>query len=109
MTQQEFEQQYNEIDSQIYELKLKQGRLEDDYCRIINEPFKHLLKKKVLVKFVNYWGKTKQEISYWGGFCVNYATSVPMFYQIKKDGSMSTKRHRFECKEIIEMEEIKNE
>lgn len=109
MTQKEFEQLYDAIDSQIYELKGEQRRLEDEYCRIINEPFKHLINKKVLVKFINYWGETKQEVSYWGGFNISYATPIPMFYRSKKDGSMSTKRHRFECEKIIEMEEIKDE
>lgn len=108
MTREEFENRYREIEQKEHDLKVAKYHLEEEFCRSLNEPYKHLQEKKVKVTYLQWEGKgdEKTEISYWGGYICNFGIVIPTFYQVKKDGTMSYHRHRFDVMTILQMEEV---
>jgi hypothetical protein len=110
MTREEFEEQYRELELKEREIKIAKHKLEEEYRVSVNEPYNHLIGKKVRVTYISDdWGQQDQILTtetYWGGFICNFGITIPSFYNAKKDGTVSTQRHRFGCMEVVSMEEI---
>jgi hypothetical protein len=114
MTREEYIQKIEELKQQELEIKVKKGELYEEYKESLNEPYKHLLNKKVTVTYNSWFWNDKSDekktvTGYWGGYYLEFGDFKPRFYQVKKDGSMSSRELHIYPREIISMEEVKSE
>lgn len=113
MTQEEYIQKREELRQQEIKITTKRKILEAEYIESLNKPYEHLFNKKVNVIYKSWFGvndieKERTEVAYWGGYYMQFGEFRPRFYQVKKDGSMSSRELHLYPKEIISMEEVKN-
>lgn len=113
MTREEYIQKSEELQKQEIEIRTKRNELQAEYKKTLNAPYEHLLFKKVRVTY-NTWGwdadgsAEKTVVCYWGGYHIQFGEFRPRFYQIKKDGSISSRELNVYAKEILSMEEVKD-
>ena len=111
MTREEYIQKSEELHKQEVEIQTKRHELQAEYINSLNAPYEHLLSKKVRVTYKT-WGWVKGDsaedtvVCYWGGYYIQFGEFRPRFYQIKKDGSMSSRELHVYAKEILSMEEV---
>lgn len=111
MTREEFIQKSEELQKQEAEIHTKRKELQAEYKKSLNAPYEHLLSKKVRVTYKTWgWraGDPAEEtvVCYWGGYYIQFGEFRPRFYQIKKDGSISSRELHLYAKEILSMEEV---
>ena len=106
-----FLQKLSDLDNQISELIDTKYKFIQHFKEKINEPYKHLLNQKVVVKYLTFDKEKKKEIAYFGGYRIppEIFVPVPVFYKIKANGDMSSQRYRFEWEEIISIEGLETE
>lgn len=114
MTREEYIQKSEELQKQEVEIRTKRSELQEEYRSSLNKPYEHLLYKKVRVAYKAWFWNDKSEeertdIGYWGGYYLEFGEFKPCFYQVKKDGTMSSRELHLYPKEIISMEEVKSE
>lgn len=111
MTREEYIQKSEELQKQEVQIKTKRGELQEEYRKSLNEPYKHFLYKKVTVIYKTWFWNDKSDeertdIGYWGGYYLEFGEFKPRFYQVKKDGTMSSRELHLYPKEILSMEEV---
>ena len=111
MTREEYLQKSEELHKQELVIKTKRRELQEEYKKSLNALYEHLLFKKVRVTHKTwFWNdKTDEErtdIGYWGGYYIEFGEFKPRFYQVKKDGTMSSRELHLYPKEILSMEEV---
>lgn len=111
MTREEYIQKSEELQKQEIEIRTKRNELQAEYKKSLNAPYKHLLLKKVRVTYKTwFWndksGEERTDIGYWGGYYIEFGEFKPRFYQVKKDGTMSSRELHLYSKEILSMEEV---
>jgi hypothetical protein len=111
MTREEFIQKSEELQKQETEIRAKRSNLFAEYKESLNAPYEHLLSKKVRVTYKTWgWRASNPEeetaVCYWGGYYIQFGEFRPRFYQIKKDGSISSRELHLYAKEILSMEEV---
>ena len=111
MTREEFIQKSEELRKQEIEIQTKKGNLFAEYKESLNEPYKHLLYKKVTITYkVWSWAinpdEVRTDVGYWGGYYQEFGEFKPRFYQVKKDGTMSSRELHLYPKAILSMEEV---
>jgi len=111
MTREEYIQKSEELRKQEIEIQTKRKELQAEYKKSLNAPYEHLLFKKVRVTY-KAWGWLSDDsaeqtvVCYWGGYYIEFGEFRPRFYQIKKDGSISSRELHVYAKEILSMEEV---
>lgn len=110
MTREEYNLRMEELRKQEIKIASQKKEAQEEYRKSLNEPYKHLLNKKVTVtyekaKWLTWETEIKREVCYWGGYYLEYGEFRPQFYQIKKDGSMSSRKLHLYPNAIISMEE----
>lgn len=110
MTREEYNLRMEKLREQEIKIVSQKKEVQEEYRKSLNEPYKHLLNKKVAVTYEHKtWltrqTETKRDVCYWGGYCLEYGEFRPQFYQIKKDGSMSSRKLYLSPNAIISMEE----
>ena len=111
MTREEYTQRMDELRAQELRILSQKRDVQEEYRKSLNEPYEHLLHKKIIVtyeqkKWMTGTTETKRDVCYWGGYFLEYGVDFkPLFYQIKKDGSMSSRRLWLYPDKIISMEE----
>lgn len=111
MTQEEYNQKIEDLRQQEVEIQARKREAQAEYQNHLNKPYEHLLQKKVRVVY-KQWGWTpkemteKTEICYWGGYYLQFGEFRPRFYQVKKDGSISSRELHIYAKEILSIEEV---
>lgn len=111
MTREEFIQKSEELQKQEIEIRTKRNELQAEYKKSLNAPYEHLLFKKVRVTHKTWFWNDKSDeertdIGYWGGYYIEFGEFKPRFYQVKKDGTMSSRELHLYPKEILSMEEV---
>ena len=111
MTREEFIQKSEELQKQEAEIRTKRSNLFAEYKESLNEPYKHLLYKKVTITYKTWFWNNKSdeertEVGYWGGYYQEFGEFKPRFYQVKKDGTRSSRELHLYPKEILSMEEV---
>ena len=106
----EFEKNYKKLEDKKRKIIALKTQLENDFEITINEPFNHLLNKKVEVLYISGMEDTYDQelktISYWSGYRVVNGQAIPVFFKPNPDGTKSLQRDYFGVKEIISMYEI---
>ena len=110
MTREEYNLRMEELREQEIKIASQKKEVQEEYRKSVNKPYEHLLCKKVTVIYeYQIWATReiveKTEICYWGGYSLVYGDFKPRFYQIKKDGSMSSRKLYLYTNAIISMEE----
>lgn len=110
MTREEYNQRMEELREQEIKIASQKKEVQEEYRKSVNKPYEHLLHKKVTVIYeYQPWAtrdiEEKTAICYWGGYYLEYGDFRPGFYQIKKDGSMSSRELYLRPHKIISMEE----
>lgn len=113
MTREEYIQKSEELQKQEIEIRTKRNELQAEYKKSLNAPYEHLLFKKVRVTYKTwFWNDESDEertdIGYWGGYYIEFGEFKPRFYQVKKDGTMSSRELHLYPKEILSMEEVED-
>lgn len=92
MTEKEYNEKMKEFKRREAEIRAERSQVSHEYEVSMNKPYKHLLNKKVRITYEG-WGRDKITVDgFWGGFHYEWGGFVPVFYQIKKDGTMSSRR-----------------
>ena len=99
-----------ELREQEIKIASQKKEVQEEYRKSVNKTYEHLLNKKVTVTYEKKTWLTRQteikrEVCYWGGYCLEYDEFRPQFHQIKKDGSMSSRKLYLYPDAIISMEE----
>lgn len=110
MTREEYNLRMEELREQEIKIASQKKEVQEEYRKSVNKPYEHLLCKKVTVIYEHQIWATREivektEICYWGGYSFNYGDLRPRFYQIKKDGSMSSRELYLRPYKIVSMEE----
>lgn len=89
-------------------IKTKISELKRDFIVEANAPYKHLLGKKVVVTYKGFFDESIQvRTCYWHGYKLNtYGEVKPIFKQVKKDGTMSSREEYLYVKDIVSMEGV---
>lgn len=111
MTREEYIQKSEELRKQEIEIQTKKSELQAEYKKSLNAPYEHLLSKKVRVtykpwRWVSDDSAEQTVVCYWGGYYMQFGEFRPLFYQVKKDGSISSRELHVYAKEILSMEEV---
>jgi hypothetical protein len=108
MTKEEYCSRLDVLRSDESAIKTRIFGLKRDYMVSVNAPYKHLLGKKVVVTYKGFFDESIQvRTCYWNGYKLNtYGEVKPMFKQVKKDGTMSSRDEHLYVEEIVSMEEV---
>lgn len=110
MTREEYNLRMEELKEQEIKIASQKKEVQEEYRKSVNKTYEHLLNKKVTITYEQKTWLTRQteikrDVCYWGGYCLEYGEFRPQFYQIKKDGSMSSRKLYLYPNAIISMEE----
>lgn len=109
MTEAEYYAKIKEIWAKEDELREERRQIQKEYLETLNSPWKDFVFKKVKVRYTSRISREerteKETICYWGGFIFKYGGPNPTFYQIKKDGTQSSREANLGWEpQIISME-----
>lgn len=109
MTKEEYYSRLDVLRSEESAIKNRILELKNDYLVSVNEPYKHLLGKKVMVTYKGFSDENvNTHTCYWMGYrLVGFGEFRPTFSKVKKDGNMSAVEERLYVKDIVSMEEVK--
>lgn len=106
MTREEYLAILSDLQEQERAIERKRAETRDAYSKTLNEPYDHLLNKKVKMVYRSI-RETEELVGYWGGFVANsYNYFKPKIYKVKKDGTMSSRDTYIWVDEIISIEEV---
>jgi len=95
MTEAEYNAKIAEISTKEDELREERREVQKKYIETLNLPWKEYLFKKVKIKYSArvHWHERKEmeTICYWGGVSLKYSSPYYTFYQVKKDGTQSSR------------------
>lgn len=108
MTKEEYLSRLDVLHSEEDAIKTRIFELKKDYMVSANAPYKHLLGKKVVVTYKGFFDESIYvRTCYWHGYKLNtYGEVKPIFKQVKKDGTMSSREEHFYVEDIVSMEEV---
>lgn len=109
MTEVEYNAKIKEICKKEEELREERRQIQEEYLKTLNSPWKDFIFKKVKVRYtsrISWKERTEKEtICYWGGIILKYGQPCLTFYQIKKDGTQSSREANLGWEpQIISME-----
>lgn len=94
MTEKEYIEKMEEFKRRESEIRAERAQVSREYEVSLNKPYEHLLNKKVKITYIDWRNEEITMEGFWGGFHYEWGGFVPVFYQIKKDGTMSSRRQR---------------
>lgn len=109
MTKEEYYSRLDVLRSEESAIKNRILELKNDYLVSVNEPYKHLIGKKVVVTYKGFSDESvKIDTFYWMGYRLGgFGELRQTFNKVKKDGTMSAMEAHLYAKEIMSMEEVK--